>query len=412
MGGNVFQTLRERGYVYQCTHEDAVREAVNNGPLTFYLGIDPTADSLHIGHFFALMLFRRLQAAGHRGILLVGGATAMVGDPSGKSDMRKMMNREQVEGNIAEVTALARRFIRSDGSNAAVIVNNADWMDSFGYIEFLRRVGSHFNVNVMLAADAYAKRLAKGGLTFLEMGYMLMQAYDFVHLYERYGCTLQIGGSDQWGNIVAGVALGRKMRSLAGGQEAESDVLCGLTCPLLVTRDGKKMGKTEQGALWVAREKTAVFDFFQYFYNVDDADTEMLLKLFTEVSAAEIGRLCRDDIVEAKRRMAYEITKLVHGAEEADKVDRTLRALYRRETPAADMPGAVLSVPGGQIGIVELLTESGFLPSRGEARRLIRQGGISVDNKRVETEDAVIDAAVGMEVVLKRGKKNFLRVKF
>jgi tyrosyl-tRNA synthetase len=412
LGEDLFQALRERGYVYQCTHEDAVREAVNNGPLTFYLGIDPTADSLHIGHFFALMLFRRLQAAGHRGILLVGGATAMVGDPSGKSQMRQMMEREQVEHNIAEVTALARRFIRTDGANPALIVNNADWIDSFSYIEFLRRVGAHFNVNVMLAADAYAKRIALGGLTFLEMGYMLMQAYDFVHLYENYGCTLQIGGSDQWGNIVAGVNLGRKMRFQADGREAESDVLRGLTCPLLMTRDGQKMGKTEQGTLWVGREKTTVFDFFQYFYNVDDADTAMLLKLFTEAPTAEIDRLCRDEIVAAKQRMAYEITRLVHGAEEADNVTRALRALYSREAPAADMPEAVLPAPEGRIDIVALLTESGFVPSRGEARRLVRQGGISVDNARVEAEDAVLEATAGTEVVLKKGKKSFLRVKF
>ncbi|MDR1320579.1 MAG: tyrosine--tRNA ligase [Gracilibacteraceae bacterium] len=412
MRENLFETLRERGYIYQCTHEEAVRQAVNNGPLTFYLGIDPTADSLHIGHFFALMLFRRLQEAGHRGILLVGGATAMVGDPSGKSDMRQMMDRERVALNIAEVTALARRFVRTEGDNAALIVNNADWTDSFSYIEFLRRVGMHFNVSVMLAADAYAKRLAEGGLTFLEMGYMLMQAYDFVHLYENYGCTLQIGGSDQWGNIVAGVNLGRKMRFGAGGREAESDVLRGLTCPLLMTRDGKKMGKTEQGTLWVAREKTAVFDFFQYFYNVDDSDTEMLLKLFTDMETAEAERLCREDAVAAKRRMAYEITKLVHGAAEADKTVQALQALYGGTGTAADMPTAVLRVPAGQIGIVELLTESGFLPSRGEARRLISQGGVSVNDGRVQTEDAVIDAAAGTEVVLKKGKKSFLRVQF
>ncbi|MDR0433545.1 MAG: tyrosine--tRNA ligase [Gracilibacteraceae bacterium] len=412
MEKDLFAALRERGYIYQCTHEDEVREALNNGPLTFYLGIDPTADSLHIGHFLGLMLFRRLQAAGHRGILLVGGATAMVGDPSGKSDMRQMMERERVGRNIAEVTALARRFISVEGDNPAIVVNNADWTDSFTYIEFLRRVGAHFNVSVMLAADAYAKRLAAGGLTFLEMGYMLMQAYDFVHLYENYGCTLQIGGSDQWGNIVAGVNLGRKMRFSADGREAESDVLRGLTCPLLMTRDGNKMGKTEQGTLWVAREKTAVFDFFQYFYNVDDADTEKLLKLFTDIETAEIERLCRDDAVAAKRRMAYEITKLVHGAEEADKTVQTLQALYSGAGTAADMPSAVLRVPGGRIGIVELLTESGFLPSRGEARRLIRQGGIAVSDERVQAEDAVIEAAAGAEIVLKKGKKSFLRVKF
>jgi tyrosyl-tRNA synthetase len=324
------------------------------------------------------------------------------------------MEREQVEKNIAEVTALARHFIRMEGENPAIIVNNADWINSYTYIEFLRKVGVHFNVNVMLAADAYAKRLEEGGLTFMEMGYMLMQAYDFVHLHEQYGCALQIGGSDQWGNIVAGVNLGRKMRHLAAGQDAERDVMFGLTCPLLMPRDGKKMGKPEQGTLWVAREKTTVFDFYQYFYNVDDGDTEMLLKLFTEVPTAEVVELCQTDIVAAKRRMAYEITSLVHGRAEADKVLESLKALFGGGDDTADMPGVTweTALQNGKVGIVPLLTESGFLPSRGEARRLIRQGGVTVDGVRIDSEETEIDAAAKPEgyVILKKGKKNFLKV--
>ncbi|MCL1805503.1 MAG: tyrosine--tRNA ligase, partial [Clostridiales bacterium] len=314
MNLDILSTLNDRGYVHQCTNLDRLAELLKSGrKLSFYLGIDPTADSLHIGHFCALMMFRYLQDAGHRGILLIGGATAMVGDPTGKSDMRQMMSREKIEYNLEEVKEVAKRFVRTDGDNPAIIVNNADWINRYSYVDFMRLVGVHFNIHTMLTADAYANRLKEGGLTFLEMGYMPMQAFDFVHLYEEYGCTLQIGGSDQWGNIVAGTALQRKMRfqEMEGPGNNDAEEIFGLTCPLLLTKDGKKMGKTETGTLWVAREKTAAYDFYQYFYNVDDADVEMLLKLFTRVPLDEAAGLCRDDIIQAKRMMAYEITKLV-----------------------------------------------------------------------------------------------------
>ena len=414
MGHDCFGYLKERGYVYQVTHEDQVKKAINaNEPVTFYLGIDPTADSLHIGHFFALMMFRLLQDAGHRGILVIGGATALIGDPSGKSNMRKMLTKEDVQKNLGEVRALAERFIRTTGENAAIILDNGDWINSYSYIDFMRDVGIHFNVNKMLAADSYAKRLEEGGLTFLEMGYMLMQAYDFVYLNKKYGCILQIGGSDQWGNIVAGVNLGRKQNFVEG---EEADTIFGLTCPLLMTKDGKKMGKTEAGTLWVAREKTTVFDFYQYFYNVPDADTEMLLRLFTKVPTADIVALCQKDIVKAKQLMAFEITKLVHGEKEANHVLEAVNGLFRNSSnlagaPTFEMPKSLLEKG---INVVDLLTTSGFVSSKSESRRLIQQDGIAINSKKVTSADLALTVQDLEEdyLLLKRGKKNFLKVVF
>ena len=280
MTQKLFDMLQERGFVKDMTHPEQIKNLLNGDKkITFYLGIDPTADSLHIGHFFALRMFRHLQNAGHRGILLIGGATSMVGDPTGKSDMRKMLTREQVEHNLAEVKTLASRFVLP----GTEIVNNADWMNKFNYVDFMRTVCVHFNVSIMLASEAYARRRENGGLTFLEMGYMPMQAYDFVHLHNEFGCVLEIGGSDQWGNIVAGTELFRKMNIENGNEKSE---IYGLTSPLLMTADGKKMGKTEKGTLWVARDKTTPFDFYQYFYNTADENTEMLLALVYRYSDA------------------------------------------------------------------------------------------------------------------------------
>ena len=438
MKSSVFDALKDRGFIYQATHEDELRRALDDPPITFYLGIDPTADSLHIGHFFALMMFRRLQEAGHRGILVVGGATVMVGDPSGKSDLRKMLSKEEVEHNLEEIKTLAKHFIKVDGDNPALIVNNADWINPYSYIDFMRDIGIHFNINTMLASESYAKRLEEGGLTFLEMGYMLMQAYDFVYLNRKYGCTLQIGGSDQWGNIVAGINLGRKLNYLEGIDE-NIDKMFGLTNPLLMTKEGKKMGKTEQGTLWVARKKTTVFDFYQYFYNVNDEDTEMLLKLFTSLPSEQIEEQCQNDIVAAKRLMAYEITKLVHGVDEADKVIGAVSALFGKSMDldnvqrivhltgkvesTSSITGSltVTSAPSCKIdrdllahgvNIVDLLTLTGFLPSKSEARRVIQQGGITVNGKKIEHAEAMIDLD-GVDsdfILLKKGKKTFLKV--
>ncbi|MDO4799710.1 MAG: tyrosine--tRNA ligase [Bacillota bacterium] len=406
---HLFETLQERGYVYQATHEDEIKAILNSDrPVTFYLGIDPTADSLHIGHFFALMAFRYLQDAGHKGVLLIGGATAMVGDPSGKSDMRTMMTRERVEHNLNEVRTLAQRFIKTDGDNPAIIVNNADWMRGYDYIDFLRDIGIHFNVNTMLQAEAYANRIAEGGLTYMEMGYMLMQAYDFIHLNREYGCTLQIGGSDQWGNIVAGVNLGRKLAFAAG---EERPPLYGLTTPLLMTADGNKMGKTEKGTLWVASDRTTTFDFFQYFYNVKDEDTEQLLKLFTRMPLSEIESLLQN-IVEAKRVMAFEITKLVHGEEEAQKALDTAKALFSGGS-TADAPTYEVSFPAEGLPLVDLLVDSGLIKSKSEARRMIEQGGVSIDGDKIEDTAFVVlpsRMANASEWILRAGKKRFCKI--
>ena len=410
-----FDYLKERGYVYQTTHEAEIKRILDSDkPVTFYLGIDPTADSLHIGHFFALMMFRHLQRRGHHGILVIGGATALVGDPTGKSDMRKMMTRETVERNVEEVKKLAARFIQTDGDNPALILDNSEWMNRFNYVDFMRLVGVHFNVNKMLASEAYASRMANGGLTFLEMGYMLMQAYDFVHLNRTHGCTLQIGGSDQWGNIVAGTELSRKMNFHDDGKAtADKPETFGLTCPLLMTKEGKKMGKTEQGTLWVAREKTTSYAFYQYFYNTADEDTEMLLRLFTEVPTDEIVALCQNDIIAAKKRMAYEITKLVHGAEEADKAVQASVALFGGNAVSDDIPSVVYAAEkaANGVSIVDLAAETGFLASKGEARRLIQQNGLSVDGQKVIDINAMVP--VGKEyIILQKGKKNFLKILF
>ena len=416
MAPDVLSILESRGYVHQCTNREKIAELISSGKkLSFYLGIDPTADSLHIGHFCALMMFRYLQDAGHKGILLIGGATAMVGDPSGKSDMRHMLSHEKVQSNFEEVKEVAKRFIKMDGDNPAIIVNNADWINKYNYVDFMRLVGVHFNINTMLAADAYANRLKEGGLTFLEMGYMLMQAFDFVHLYEEYGCTLQIGGSDQWGNIVAGTALHRKMHfaEMEGAGNNDAEEIFGLTCPLLLTKDGKKMGKTESGTLWVAREKTTAFDFYQYFYNVDDADVEMLLRLFTRVPLDEIPELCKADIIKAKRTMAYEITKLVHGEEEADKVLVTVQSLFNEDASGENAPESAFVVEGQEINVVDLFFNAGFVESKSEMRRLIQQNGAAVDGNRCESPDGMIAKPADKDyVLLKKGKKNFLKVRF
>ena len=410
MTQKLFDMLEERGIVKDMTHPEQIKELLNGDKkITFYLGIDPTADSLHIGHFFALRMFRHLQNAGHRGILLIGGATSMVGDPTGKSDMRKMLTREQVEHNLNEVKTLASRFILP----GTEIVNNADWMDKFTYVDFMRTVCVHFNVSIMLASEAYARRRENGGLTFLEMGYMLMQAYDFEYLNDKYGCKMQIGGSDQWGNLVAGTTLHRKRRFLADDEVTENDIY-GLTCPLLLTKEGKKMGKTESGTLWVARDKTTPFDFYQYFYNVDDADVEMLLKLFTRVELPEIDRLCSTDIIAAKRLMAYEITKLVHGDSEADAVMETVNSLFgKAKDNGENAPESDFVIEGNEISVIDLFVNAGLVKTKSEIRRLIQQNGASIDGVKCGSIDDVVTKTEDKDfVLLQKGKKVFMKVRF
>lgn len=411
----LFEELKERGFVYQSTHEEKIEKLINEEKITFYLGIDPTADSLHIGHFFALMMFKRLQERGHKGILVIGGATALIGDPTGRSDMRTMLSKEDAKRNIEEVKKLASRFIDVDGENPAIILNNDDWISKMSYIDFLRLVGTHFNINTMLATDVYGNRMENGGLTYLEMGYMPMQAYDFVYLKEHYNCLLQIGGSDQWANIIAGSTLNHKMSVYNNVEEEE---IYGLTAPLLMTKEGKKMGKSSKGTLWVAREKTTVFDFYQYFYNVDDQDVEMLLKFFTYIDSKEIENVVKNDILAAKRTMAYEITKLVHGKIEADKVVETLKTLYSNDSNNLEnVPNFELSKSSFEkdLNIVDLCVESNFLTSKSEAIRLIKQNGLSLNDEKVVDTHYILtkkDLVEDSYLLLKKGKKTFLKVSF
>ena len=411
MEKKLFDILKERGYIKDLTHEQEIIDLINGEPFTFYLGIDPTADSLHIGHFFALTMFRWLQDFGHKGIILVGGATALIGDPTGKSDMRKMLSKEEVSHNKKEVKELVKRFVKTDGDNPAIIVDNADWISDKNYIDFMRDIGVHFNVNNMLQADCYKKRLESGGLTFLEMGYMLMQAFDFVHLNKEFGCKLQIGGSDQWGNIIAGVDLSRKIGFSEG---KKIDPLFGLVCPLLIKADGEKMGKTASGTLWVSRDKTSTFEFFQAWMNSFDEDVERSLSFFTRLEISEIKELCQKDIREAKKILAFEVTKLVHGEEEAIKAKETAEELFTKKGISENMPTKTISKDKLNINIVDLLVETNLVTSKSEARRLIEQNGISVNNEKVSSVNELItkDKLNEKFIIIQKGKKVFLKVIF
>lgn len=406
-----FEKIAERGYVYQATDLEKIKKMLNGEKITFYFGIDPTADSLHIGHFFALTMVRRLQQLGHHAIILVGGATALIGDPTGKSDMRKMLTKEQVIHNKEEVKSIVRRFVQTDGDNPALILDNNDWFKDEGYVDFMRRIGVHFNVNKMLATQIYNKRLENGGLTFLELGYMLMQAYDFVYLNEKYGCTLEVGGSDQWANMVAGADLLRKLNFQNG---IESEPVEALTCPLLVKADGEKMGKTASGTLWISREKTTVYDFYQMFMNSYDEDVERLLAFFSDFDMDYIRKICKENIIEAKKVMAYEVTKLVHGKEEADKVKKASEEVFANGGISDNMPTVKLSrdkFEGGML-FVDLLFEAGVTSSKSESRRLVQQGGVSLNRQKVSDITKLVEIAdfVDGSVILQKGKKTFVKV--
>ena len=409
-----FDILKERGYVYQATNEGKIKELLNSTePQTFYLGIDPTADSLHIGHFFALTMVRRLQKMGHHPIIVIGGATALIGDPTGKKDMRKMLTKEQVAHNKAEVKELVKRFVEVEGDNPALILDNSEWINPESYVDFMRNIGVHFNVNKMLATDCYKNRLEQGGLTFLEMGYMLMQAYDFVYLNEKYGCTLEIGGSDQWANMVAGVDLARKMDFMNGKEDRE---LQALTCPLLVKADGEKMGKTASGTLWVSREKTTVYDFYQMFINSFDEDVERLLSFFSDFELEDIKRMCKEDIRNAKKIMAFEVTKLVHGEEEALKVKKASEEIFSNKGNSDNTETIKISkdVIAQGINVIEILMLSNLFESKSEARRLIQQNGIKINGEKVTD----IHMMIGSEqlnnntLLIQKGKKTFKKILF
>lgn len=410
----VFEMLKERGYVYQATNEEKIKEMLNSDePKTFYLGIDPTADSLHIGHFFALTMVRRLQKLGHHPIILIGGATALIGDPSGKKDMRKMLTKEQVEHNKAEVKELVKRFVDVDGDNPALILDNSEWINPQSYIDFMRNIGVHFNVNKMLATDCYKNRLEEGGLTFLEMGYMLMQAFDFVHLNEAYECVLEIGGSDQWANMVAGADLARKI-DFANGKEDRG--LQALTCPLLIKADGEKMGKTASGTLWISREKTTVYDFYQMFMNSYDEDVERLLSFFSDYEIEDIKRMCKEDIRNAKKIMAFEVTKLVHGEEEALKVQQASEEIFSNKGNSQNTDTIELSkdILNNNSNVIDVLMLSGIFESKSETKRLIEQNGVSINGEKVKSIDMIVteDMLEDNALLIQKGKKRFIKMLF
>ena len=407
----LYEELTARGLIAQVTDEEKVKEMINNGKATFYIGFDPTADSLHVGHFMALCLMRRMQKYGNRPIALLGGGTAMIGDPSGKSDMRKMMTRETIEHNAECFKKQMSRFIDfSEGK--ALMLNNADWLLDLNYVELLREVGACFSVNNMLRAECYKQRMEKG-LSFLEFNYMIMQSYDFYHLYQEYGCNFQFGGDDQWSNMLGGREL---IRRKLGKDDAES-----MTITLLLNSEGKKMGKTVSGAVWLDPEKTSPYDFYQYWRNVDDADVIKCLKMLTDVSLEEIAEMetWKDSqLNKAKEILAFELTKLVHGEEEAVKVQQTARSLFGGGAggSVANMPETVIGedeLTDGSVGLIKLLVLTGLASSNGDARRQITKDKcISVNDEKVLDANAAVTAEqlIGDGLVLKKGKKVYHRV--
>ena len=400
---NVFDILEERGYVEQLTHPQEIKELFGKKSVAFYIGIDPTADSLHVGHFVSLMVASHMQKCGHKPIILVGGGTATIGDPSGKTDMRKMMTREEINHNVSCIKKQVEKFVSFDGENAAIIVNNADWLLDLKFIDFVREIGSLFSVNRMLAAECYKNRL-ETGLTFFEMSYMLMQSYDFLHLYNTYGCKLQMGGNDQWSNIIGGVELIRKI-----GKEDSF----GLTFKLLTTKEGKKMGKTEKGALWLDPDKTSPYEFYQYWRNIEDSSVETVLKMLTFLPIEKINELTSlkdEKINEAKKIAAFEITKLIHGEEEAKKAEEASNALFNGQGNLENMPTTKLDNP--YISIVDAIVLTKIAPSKGQARTLINQGGISLNNTKISDITYTLSDSdyTNGYAIIKKGKKIFHKI--
>lgn len=403
----LYDTIKERGLLYQCTDEEALKKLLESGkPITLYEGTDPTADSLHIGHCVPYCILRRFQQAGHKVILLMGGATACVGDPSGKQELRKMLTKEDVEKNIEKIKNSLKVFLDFEGENPAIIVNNADWFKGYDYVDFMREVGVHFNVNKMLSNEIYANRIEEGGLTFFEMGYMLMQAFDFVHLNRSHGCVLQYGGQDQWGNIVAGVELQRKL-NFANGTNVQ---LVGATNPLLMTPDGKKMGKTEKGAIWIDKDKISAYDFYQGVYQTPDACVEMMFALFTDLPMSTVREMIAKDIVNAKKVLSFEMTKFVRGEEDAKTAQNMSENLFANG--GDDAPVVEIAKAEFPMNICDVLFKTGLAPSKSEARRLVQGGAITFKNEKVSDFAQSISADdIGDGALLKKGKKNFIKVK-
>ena len=401
----LYDELVARGLIAQVTNEEEIKKLINTGKAVFYIGFDPTADSLHVGHFMALCLMKRLQMAGNKPIALIGGGTAMIGDPSGRSDMRQMMTKETIQHNCQCFKEQMSRFI-DFSHDKALMVNNADWLLDLNYIDFLREVGSHFSVNRMLSAECYKQRMEKG-LSFLEFNYMIMQSYDFMALYEKYGCNLEFGGDDQWSNMLGGTELIRRKL----GKDAHA-----MTINLLLNSEGKKMGKTQKGAVWLDPKKTTPFEFYQYWRNVSDDDVIKCIKMLTFLPLEEIEKMESwegSQLNKAKEILAYELTKLVHGEEEATKSQDSAKALFSAGD-AANMPSYTLTADDmaeGSIDILTLLYVSGLVPSKSEGRRAVQQGGVSVDGEKINDIKATYDAAaIGDGIVLKKGKKNFRKI--
>ena len=405
----LYEELVARGLIAQVTDENEIKELINNGRAVFYIGFDPTADSLHVGHFMALCLMKRLQLAGNKPIALIGGGTAMVGDPSGRTDMRQMMTTETIQHNCDCFKKQMSRFI-DFSDNKAMMVNNADWLLDLNYVQILREVGSHFSVNRMLTAECYKQRMEKG-LSFLEFNYMIMQSYDFYVLYQKYGCNMQFGGDDQWSNMLGGTELIRRKL----GKDAYA-----MTINLLLNSEGKKMGKTQSGAVWLDPDKTSPFDFYQYWRNVADADVLKCLRMLTFLPLEQIEEMDKwegSQLNTAKEILAYELTKLVHGDDEAEKAQNGARALFSGSSTASDMPSVTIEeadLTDGAVDLISLLVKSGLVSSRSEGRRAIEQGGVSVNSEKVTDIKAAYtaDQLSADEFILKRGKKKFMKLVF
>ncbi len=401
---NVFEVLEERGFIEQITHEKELKDLLTKQHVSFYIGFDPTADSLHVGHFVSLMVASHMQRCGHKPIILIGGGTASIGDPSGKTDMRRMMTREEIDHNVECFRVQLSKFLSFEGENSAVIVNNADWLLKLNFVDFMRNIGSLFSVNRMLSAECYKQRMEQG-LTFFELGYMLMQSYDFLYLHDNYGCKLQIGGNDQWSNIIGGVELIRKI----GCEDS-----FGFTFRLLTTKEGKKMGKTEKGALWLDPLKTSPYEFYQYWRNIADEDVKTVLSLLTFLPMNEVNRLSNlkdEHINEAKRIAAFEITKLIHGEEEAKKAEETTNTLFNGNSGSAEnMPTE--NIENVNISIIDAIVLAKLAPSKGQARILVSQGGIVLNNEKIDNINFMLsdkDFAKGY-AILKKGKKSYCKL--
>ena len=407
---SIYEVLKERDLIKQIAFEDEFIELSENKKTFVYLGIDPTADSIHIGHFIPLMMMSYFQKCGHTPVILVGGGTALIGDPSGKTDMRKMLTKEDIQNNVNSIKKQIEKFVSFEGDNAAIIVNNADWILDLNYMDFIRTYGVHFNINRMLAAECFKQRMEKG-LTFFELNYMLMQSYDFLHLFETKNCQVEIGGDDQWSNMLAGVDLIRKIHKKGS--------FC-LTCPLLLNADGVKMGKTVNGALWLDSKKTSPYEFYQYWRNIRDSEVYDVLRMLTYIPMDEVKRLSSlegEKINEAKKIAAFEITKLIHGEEEALKAKESAEALFEKDKNSANMPtfdASSLFANNDNITLIDILVESKTVSSKSQARTLIEQGGISINDEKITDTKYILKKSEFEDnfFILKKGKKTFIKITF